>query len=307
MVKVFGHKSPDTDATCSPIAMAWLLSKKGEEAKAFVLGDLNRETKYVLDKFGLEYPEVLPALSEGEKVVIVDTNNTEELPENINDTEIIEIVDHHKLFGGLMTSSPTRVTMKPLACSATLVYFRMKEESIVPEKNIAGIMLAAILSDTLKFTSPTTTEEDKKAAEELLKIAEVDQDSLAAEMFAAKSDLTGMNAKDVLYMDSKVFEFGSKKVRISGLETTKPENAKSMIEEIKLEMENIKKDEKLDSIFFFIVDILNTSSELFVSSETEKGIAEKAFGKAFEGQFMNLPGVVSRKKQMAPAFEKVIS
>lgn len=307
MIKVFGHKSPDTDATCAPVAFAWFLEKTGKEAKAFINGDLNKETLFVLNKFGVETPEKLPALAEGEKVVIVDTNNPEELPENINDTEIVEIVDHHKLFGGLMTSSPVKISMKPIACSATLVYQRMQEEGVVPDKNIAGIMLSAILSDTLKFTSPTTTDDDKSVAEELNKIVGINIDELAEEMFAAKSDLSGMNAHDILYMDSKVFEFGSKKVRISGLETTKPENAKAMLQEIGTEMENIKKEEKLDSIFFFIVNILDTSSELFVSNDGDKQIAEKAFKKSFERQFMNLPGVVSRKKQMAPAFEKVIS
>lgn len=307
MIKVFGHGAPDTDATCSPIAFAWYLNKKGEEASAYVSGELNKETQFVLDKFGINAPEQLPVLSEGDKVVILDTNNPEELPSNVNEAEILEIVDHHKLFGGLMTSSPVRVTMKPIACTATLVWQRIQSDNIEVEPNIAGIMLAAILSDTLKFTSPTTTEEDKKAAKDLADISGVDVDDLATSMFNAKSDLSGMSVRDVLTVDSKVFDFNGKKVRISVIETTNPDNAKSMREEVSAEMAQTKKQENLDYMFFFIINILTTSAELLSGSEEENKLSEKAFGETFSGSYMSLPGVVSRKKQIAPKLESVIS
>lgn len=306
MIKVFAHKSPDTDATCAPISYAWFLNQKGESAQAFVLGELNRETKFVLESAKIETPKLLEKLSEEDEVIVLDTNNPEELPEEIKTTKIKAIIDHHKL-AGLVTESPLEIYMRPVGCTSTLVFQLMQKGDITPSKEISILLLSAILSDTLNFTSPTTTDEDKEAAEKLTEISGVDQESHAAAMFEAKSDLSGMSAKDILYMDSKVFDFGSKKVRISSLETTKPENAKSMISDIKTEMENIKNEEGLDAIFFFIVNILETSSELFVSGEFEKETAEKAFEKVFNGDFLNLPGVVSRKKQMAPAIEKVIS
>lgn len=306
MTKVFGHKSPDTDATCAPIAYAWFLRQKGEEAEAFVLGELNRETKFVLKTAKVEAPKLLDKLSEGEEVVIVDTNNPEELPANIDKVAIKAIVDHHKLFG-IKIEHPLEVYMKPVGCSSTLVYQLMQKDNVVPSKEIATLMLSAILSDTLKFTSPTTTDDDKKTAEELTKIAGVNIDKHAEAMFAAKSDLTGMSAHDILVIDSKVFDFAGKKVRISSLETTKPENAKKLQAELLNEMEKIKRDENLYEIFFFIVNILKTNSELLVSNENAKELAKKAFNNDFSGDYMVLPGVVSRKKQIAPALEKVVS
>lgn len=306
MIKVFGHKSPDTDAACTPVSYAWYLRQKGEDAEAFVLGELNRETKFVLDAAKVPHPKILGSLADGDEVVVLDTNNPEELPDDIAKARIIKIVDHHKLFG-LTSETPLEVYMKPVGCSSTLVYQLMKEENVTPSKEIATLMLSAILSDTLKFTSPTTTKQDKKAAEELAKIAAVDIDKHAEAMFAAKSDLSGMNARDILYLDSKVFDFNGKKVRISSLETTKPENAKAMKEDLVSAMEEIKKEEKLDGIFFFIVNILESGSELLVSAQAERDLAKKAFGKDFTGDYMILPGVVSRKKQMAPALEKAIS
>lgn len=306
MIKVFGHKSPDTDATCAPIAYAWFLNQKEEQANAFVLGELNKETKFVLEAANIKQPELLDKLSAGDEVVIIDTNNPEELPDGIGDTTIKTVIDHHKL-AGLTTSSPLEIYMKPVGSSSTLVFQLMEKGNVTPTKEIATLLLSAVLSDTLNFTSPTSTEEDSRAAEKLAKISGLEVESHANAMFEAKSDLTGMSARDLLYLDSKVFDFGSKKVRISNIETTKPENAKSKILEIKAEMEKIKKEENLDAVFFFIVNILETYSELLVSSDAEKSLALKAFGKNFDGDFMTLPGVVSRKKQMAPAIEKAVS
>lgn len=305
MIKVFGHKTPDTDATCAPLAYAWYLNQKGKAAEAFVLGDLNRETKFALETAGVDMPKLLGKLSSEEEVVLVDTNNSEELPENIQEANIITIIDHHKLFG-LSTSSPIEVFMRPVGCSSTLVYQIMKNNSVVPTAQIAILLLSAILSDTLNFTSPTSTSEDKEAVEELRKLANIDVDKHAEALFAAKSDLSGMNAREILLMDSKIFEFGTKKVRISSLETTKPENAKTLKNELVSEMEKLKKEEGLSYIFFFLVDIINTNAELLVSNDEAQAVSTKAFGKEFKDGYMILPGVVSRKKQMAPALEKVL-
>jgi manganese-dependent inorganic pyrophosphatase len=308
MIKVFGHKSPDTDSTCTPIAYVWYLNEiEKQEAEAFVLGDPNREAKFVLDHLKVNLPERLDSLAEGDKVVIIDTNNPEELPDNLEEVQIIEIIDHHKLTGKLSTSEPVSITFRPIACTATIVWQKIKAKNAQVPKEIAGLLLAAILSDTLKFTSPTTTDEDKRAADELAKLAELKPDEFADKMFEAKSDLTGMSPKDILLTDSKIFELGNKKVRISVLETTKPVNAIELKSSLIAEMSELKTTEKLDLIFFFVVDILESSATLLVPGEEEKGVAEKAFNANLDDGTAVLPGVVSRKKQIIPNLEKALS
>jgi len=308
MIKIFGHKPPDTDSVCSPIVYAWYLSKKkNTPAKAYIAAEVNKETAFILKKFGAEKPEMIQKVGPEDQVIILDTNNPEELLEGVNESDIVEIIDHHKLAGGLSTEAPIKITIRPVACAATILWSMMKKEgnTDIP-KEMAGLMLASILSDTLKFSSPTTTEEDKNACEELAEKASVKIDKLAEEMFDAKSDLSGMSEKDILLSDSKVFELGGKKVRISVLETTKPENALSMEKELTQGMREIKQEEKLDAALFFAVDILNTASDLLVPGELEEALAKKAFQKEFKDGRMHLEGVVSRKKQMVPNIEKAI-
>jgi len=309
MIKVFGHKSPDTDTVCSAIAYAWYLTnRKNIESKAYIQGSINRETEFVLNAFKVNRPDLLGKLSEADKVVIVDTNNPEELPDNLESAEILEILDHHKLAGGLSTSQPISVTIKPIACTATIIWQKMNQEGNADiSKDIAGLMVSAITSDTLKFTSPTTTEEDRKAAQELAKIAGIDIDKHAKKMFESKSDLSGMNPSDILLSDSKIFDMSSKKVRISVIETTKPENALQLKGDLITQMQNIKKNETLYAMFFFIIDILKSEATLIVPSKHEESLAEKAFNSSFKDGIMILPGIVSRKKQIVPAIEKFLA
>lgn len=303
-----GHINPDTDTVCSPIAYSWFLSEKlGLSTTPKIAGALNKETLFVLKKFGIPTPEILKNFTVNDEVVLLDTNNPEELIEGIESAKLVEVVDHHKLVGGLHTSDPVKITMKPIACTATVVWQIMNDSKVLDlPKEIAGIMLCAILSDTLKFTSPTTTDEDKKAAEELADICGENVEELSAQMFEAKSDLSGMTTKDILTVDSKIFEMGDKKVKISVLETTKPNNALTMKEDLAIEMSKMKLEDKVDHIFFFVIDILKSEASLLATSDDEKALAEKAFDKSFEGDFLILPGVVSRKKQIVPALEKVV-
>lgn len=307
-LKVIGHIAPDTDTVCSPIAYAWFLKeKKGIDAEAYVSGTLNKETQYILDHFQVEIPLLLTKFNQGDQVFIMDTNNPDELLPGISNATIKGIIDHHKLVGGLKTEEPLTIVMEPIACTATIVWNLMKREGVTDlPKEIAGVMLCAILSDTLKFTSPTTTDVDRLAAEELAALCGEDIDSLSEEMFAAKSDLSGMSTRDILTVDSKIFEFGSKKARISVLETTKPDNALAMLEDLRFEMTQMKNEEHSDYVFFFVVDILHTEAHLVVATDEEKEIAEVAFGKVFDQETLTLPGVVSRKKQISPMLQKVI-
>lgn len=304
MVKVFSHKSPDTDAVLSAIVYSWYLNNIAKkESVPYVNGELNNETTFVLDFFKVSAPEKLPELQKGEEVVIVDTNNPEELPENIADAKIVEIVDHHKL-SGLMTSAPLTMTLRPLASTTSVIFSTfMNGQTEGVDAGILGLILAGILSDTLEFRSPTTTQIDKDNAAKIATALGINMTELANEMFDAKSDLTGYSAKDILMLDSKVFTLQGKNVRISVLETTSPAVALSQKEAIKAEMETLKNSGEADEVLFFIVDILKEEATLIVTTDSAKAMCEKAFGETFIDDMVVLPGVLSRKKQIIPALE----
>ncbi len=306
MIKVFGHKSPDTDAVLSAVVYAWVLNNVAKvEATPYVNGELTKETKFALEYFNVPAPEKLPELQKDDKVVIVDTSNPEELPESISLAKIIEIVDHHKL-SGLSTSSPLTVTLRPLASTTSVIFSHFltsKTDNV--DKGILGLILAGILSDTLEFRSPTTTEVDKENARIIAEFLNINITELASKMFAAKSDLTGYSAKEILLMDSKVFSIKGQNLRISALETTLPEAVLAQKDAIKVEMEATRVSENLNEVLFFVIDILNEAATLIVTTETAKSMCEAAFGAKFESgsDTVLLPGVLSRKKQIIPALE----
>ena len=220
---VFGHKSPDTDSTGSPIIWAWYLNQiKGEDAKPVLLGEPNTEAAFVLDHWKLDKPEIISDVSEDQPVVIVDTNNPAELPAAINSADIRGIIDHHKLVGGLETKGPIDIRIEPLACTATIMWKMIGDDLAQAPTNIKGAMLSCILSDTLEFRSPTTTQEDKAIAYALAKDLDVSIPDYAAEMFAAKSDVSAFSDAELLRMDSKEYAVNGTKFRVSVLETTSP-------------------------------------------------------------------------------------
>jgi manganese-dependent inorganic pyrophosphatase len=221
---VFGHKSPDTDSTGSPIIWAWYLSEiAGEEATPVLLGEPNTEAAFMLARWGLDKPAIIDGVEAGQPVVIVDTNNPAELPADVNAADIRAIIDHHKLVGGLETKGPIDITVRPVACTATIMHDLMGDDAAKMPDAVKGAMLSCILSDTLEFRSPTTTETDRAVAEMLAEELGVDIPSYAAEMFAAKSDVSEFSDAELLRMDSKEYEVGGKSFRVSVLETTSPE------------------------------------------------------------------------------------
>lgn len=306
-VKVMGHVPPDTDSTCAPIVYSWFLNNyKNIDSEPAISGKVNNEAAFVLNHFGVKVPESIETLNEGDKLVLVDTNNPEELVSGYEKADILEIIDHHKL-SGLSTINPTTITIRPYACTTTVMWELMHEDARdnLP-KDMAGLMLACILSDTLHFRSPTTTAYDKEVAEILAEKAGVNMEELASGMFAAKSDLSGLSARDILLTDHKDFDFGGEKYKLAVLETTDPTQALNKMEEIKEEMLNVKNEDGLSGVFFFVVDILNLEAKLVVNTDEEKAIAARAFGKTWDGEFLTLEGVVSRKKQIAPNIEKAV-
>jgi manganese-dependent inorganic pyrophosphatase len=305
MVKVFGHLSPDTDATCSAIVWAWYLNEHtAHEAQPFVLGDLNSETSFVLNRFGFNVPELLTELALKDDVVIVDTNNPQELPSNINEANVIQIIDHHKLVGGLTSDSPIDITIRPLACTATIQFDLLTEAGITIPKNIAGLMLSAILSDTLAFRSPTTTPHDKDVAEKLATIAQVDHLAYADEMFAAKSDISSFTDTGLIKLDSKKYEVGDKNFRVSVLETTTPATVLARKDGIIEAIKNCVTEEgDIDDVLLFIVDILNEEATVLTYNDLTKQVISSSFGVAVTTDTEVLPGIVSRKKQILPALK----
>ncbi|MDB4297252.1 manganese-dependent inorganic pyrophosphatase [Flavobacteriaceae bacterium] len=299
--KIFGHRSPDTDATASAIVWAWFLNRQGIEAVPYVLGTPNTETLFVLKHWGFELPAILESVSAEDEVVIVDTNNPSELFENINEAQIVQIIDHHKLVGGIETPGPIDITIRPLASTASVMFDLMGDEEVadMPE-GIAGLMLSCIISDTLEFRSPTTTDVDKQMAEFLAAQLDLDITEYATKMFEAKSDVSAFSDEELIKMDSKKYEASGNKYRVSVLETTAPNIVLDRKESILKTMETVKANEELDEVLLFVIDILKEQATLFVPNDAVKAVAEQSFKANVSGDLVVLPGVVSRKKQIIP-------
>ena len=301
---VFGHKSPDTDSTGSAIVWSWFLSHhEPGAAEARVLGTPNTEALFVLNRWGFDVPPLLTDLAPGTPVVIVDTNNPAELPEGINKADIQGIIDHHKLVGGLETKGPIEITIRPVACTATLMYQLMGGHGGHAPEGIKGLMLSCILSDTLEFRSPTTTEIDRRIAQMLARELGVDIPSYAAEMFAAKSDVSAFSDAELLRMDSKEYNVDGVEMRVSVLETTSPATVLARKASLMAAMEGVAKEDGADQVLLFVVDILKEEATLLVPNDLTRQIAEKSFGVAVSGDTVVLPGVMSRKKQIIPALK----
>lgn len=298
---VFGHKSPDTDSTGSPLIWAWYLSEvRGTPAEARLLGEPNTEAAFMLEKWGFEKPAIIADVTAEDDVVIVDTNNPAELPASINDANIVQIIDHHKLVGGLETRGPIDITIKPLACTATIMHNLMGENASKMPDNIKGAMLSCILSDTLEFRSPTTTDQDKELAQQLAGELNLDLSAYASEMFEAKSDVSAFSDAELIRMDSKEFGVDGLKFRVSVLETTAPKIVLDRKASLLNSMVDVAKEDGVDHVLLFVVDILNEEATLFVQNDVVKTVAEKSFGATVEGDAVVLPGIMSRKKQIIP-------
>ena len=297
---VFGHKSPDTDSTGSPLIWEWFLNHTGVDAKAVLLGTPNTEALFVAKRWGFDLPEIISDVADGQACVIVDTNNPAELPANINGADVVAIIDHHKLVGGLETKGPIDITIRPLACTATIMHQMIGEHADHIPVGIKGLMLSCILSDTLAFRSPTTTPVDKALAEKLAEDLGVDLHAYASEMFEAKSDISAFSDAELLRMDSKEYTVGGKEFRVSVLETTAPKVILDRKDSLMASMVDVAREDGADQVLLFVVDILNEEATLLVPNDLVKTVAEKSFGATVTGDTVVLPGVMSRKKQIIP-------
>jgi len=304
MIKVLGHKSPDTDSTGSPIIWAWYLSAvKGTPAVPVLLGEPNTEAAFMLKRWELEKPAIIADLAPGEDVVVVDTNNPAELPAGINEANLIQIIDHHMLVGGLKTRAPIDITIRPLACTATILHDLMGADAAKMPEPIRCAMLSCILSDTLEFRSPTTTAHDREVAEDLARGLGISIPDYAAELFAAKSDVSAFSDAELLRMDSKEYSIGGKELRISVLETTAPKVVLDRKDSLIASMAAVAREDGADQVLLFVIDILREEATLLVPNDLARRIAEASFGVTVAGDTVVLPGIMSRKKQIIPALK----
>lgn len=299
---VFGHKSPDTDSTGSALIWAWYLNEvKATPARAVLLGQPNTEAAFVLARWDQDQPGIIADVEPGTPVVIVDTNNPAELPAGINRADIRAIIDHHKLVGGLETAGPIEITIRPLACTATLMHDLMGADAARMPRWVKGLMLSCILSDTLEFRSPTTTEHDRAVAELLAADLGIVISDYASEMFAAKSDVSAFSDAELLRMDSKEYTLAGKELRISVLETTAPQVVLDRKASLMESMKAVAAEDGADQVLLFVIDILREEATLLVPNDLVKALAEASFGAEVTGDTLVLPGILSRKKQIIPA------
>lgn len=305
MIKVFGHKSPDTDATGGAILWAWYLNTHtSQKATSYVLGKLNKETIFVLDRWDMLEPELLESVDESDNVVIVDTNNPQELFNNISDVNIIKVIDHHRLAGGLTTKAPIDMIIRPLASTGTIIHDLIEEHIDTMPENMLGVMLSCILSDTLAFRSPTTTPHDKDVIEKLAKKLGLDIHEYANEMFAAKSDVSDFSDSRLVRLDSKKVIIGDKNIRVSVIETTTPETIlerkESIVEAIK---QVVEEEGDVDDILFFVIDIFKEEATVFTYNKFTSDMISNSFDVSVESDTEVLPGILSRKKQIIPSLK----
>ena len=301
-----GHKNPDTDSALSAILVSRFGKRVfGADVEAAIAGDVNNETRYILNFLKIKKPKILKKIK-NEKVILVDTTEPNQIIAGLSEDNLLAIIDHHNL-GGLKSSMSIYCRIEPIGCTGSVIYKILREKNIKIDKTSAIIMIACIVSDTLNFNSPTTTSEDRKILKELNKIAKLDLKKFTKDLFAAKSNLKGISVKDIISKDYKQFEMGENKVGIGVWETTDPESVNLQKDKIIKALVDKKKKEKLDYLFFAAVDILKNNMRLYLLGTEEEELACEVFGGRVEDGVMVLRKTVSRKKQLVPPLMKKLS
>ncbi|WP_462155349.1 manganese-dependent inorganic pyrophosphatase [Pseudoalteromonas piscicida] len=298
---VVGHKIPDSDSICGAIALAYLKNQIGEEAIPTRLGEVSPETQFILDRFGFEAPELKMSYA-GEDVYIVDHTEKTQAPDDINKATVVGVVDHHKL-GDLTTSTPLECWIRPVGCSNTIIKMMYDFYDVEIPANIAGIMMCAILSDTVIFKSPTCTTADIKCVEALAKIAGVDDaKELGMEMFKVKSAVEGTPIRDLVMRDFKDFNMNGNLVGIGQLEVVDLAVFDKIKDELHADIAKLKEEGNRHSVMLLLTDIMKEGSQMLIASDDETIIA-KAYDVEPEASKVWLDGVLSRKKQVVPPLQ----
>ncbi len=310
---IIGHTKPDTDAVVSAMALAYLYREIPGEAYnnpiAAISEGLNPETSYLFEKFAVDQPQIISAadIEADDRVVLVDHNEESQRLEGLPETNILEIVDHHK--ANLNLPSPVAMTFKPWGSSSTIVFDMMRQNSIIPDQKLSALMLTAILSDTVGYKSATTTETDREAGAELAKIAGIDDvEALTLEIFKAKSNVSELSDEQIVKNDYKVFDF-SRKTMINQIETVEQDYFLSESKKADLfkAMQQVKEELGVELLFVAVTDVLQVNTKLLILSDQEQEIAEKAFGGSAEDGILDIGPKMSRKKEIAPAIEATLS
>lgn len=303
-IYIFGHKNPDTDTILSSLVLEAIEKTLGVyKAKAYRLGNVNKETRYALDYFGVKAPELLEEVEEGRQVMLVDHNEFAQSVKGIEKAKIIRVVDHHKI-ANFQTSEPLFYLAMPVGCTATILREMCKVSGIKMDKVTAGLMLSAIISDTLLLKSPTCTDKDREAAEELAKIAEVDLNTYGLDMLKAGTDLSDFTPDELINIDSKPFTTNGVKYQVAQVNTASIEDVLKDKASIEKAMQDFMEKNGVDLFVLMITDILENNSQIIALGKAD--IAEKAFNVKLEDNMAFLPGVVSRKKQVVPNIDNAI-
>ena len=299
---IFGHKSPDTDTICSAIVMENLQKKLGKEVEAVRLGNLNKETEYVLNYLGVNAPRMIEKVEDGQEVILVDHNEFSQSVDNIENAKIKMVVDHHRICD-FQTSEPLYYRAEPVGCTCTILYKLYKENNVEIDKKIASLMMSAIISDTLLLKSPTKTVEDENAVKELEKISGLNAQVYGLDMLKAGTDLSGFTADELISLDCKVCTLKDKNAKVAQVNTADINDMMNRKQEIEQAISADIERNNLDLFVFAITDIINSNSQAIVLGKNTD-IFERGFNKKLEENTAFLPGVVSRKKQILPVLQE---
>ncbi|GLB61091.1 manganese-dependent inorganic pyrophosphatase [Cytobacillus sp. NCCP-133] len=305
-VFVFGHKNPDTDSICSALAYAELKNKLGVDAEPIRLGQVNEETQFALNYFKAEAPSLVEDVSkEASEVILVDHNEFQQSADDIRDVKILEVIDHHRI-ANFETSDPLYYRAEPVGCTATILNKMYKENGVEISKATAGLMLSAIISDTLLFKSPTCTDQDTAAARELAEMAGVNAEEYGLEMLKAGADLSSKSVKELVSLDAKEFQMGSYKTEVAQVNAVDLNDVLRRQAELEAVISETITQKELDLFVFVLTDILNNDS-VAIALGKEAAAVEKAYNVVLENNKALLKGVVSRKKQIVPPLTNVLA
>lgn len=305
-VLIFGHKNPDSDTICSAIAYAELKKAIGVDAEPVRLGNINGETQYALDYFKVSAPRLVETVAnEVNEVILVDHNERQQSVSDLDQVRVIEVIDHHRI-ANFETSHPLYYRAEPVGCTATILNKIYKEKGIVVREEIAGLMLSAIISDSLLLKSPTCTDEDVAAATELAKIAGVDLAIYGLEMLKAGADLSDKSIGELISLDAKEFQMGNFKVEIAQVNAVDTNDILARQAELEKALTDVIAAKSLDLFVFVVTDILNNDSVALVLGASAHAV-EQAYNVKLDDNKAILKGVVSRKSQIVPVLTETLN
>ena len=297
-ILVMGHKNPDTDSICSTIAYANLKKELGFEVEAVRLGTISKETQFILDYLNMDAPRLIESVKSGDQIILVDHNEAGQSVDGRDNATILEIIDHHKI--DLKTSDPINLRFETVGCSSTIISKIYEEKGVAITKEMATVMLSAIMSDTLIFKSPTCTEEDVKQGKKLAEISGLDYEVYGKDLLIAGTSLDDKTAYEIVNIDCKPFEFGNQKAAVAQVNTVEISAVLARKDELETVMKELMAKDGLDFVTLMITDIITNSTELYVVGD--KTLTIKTFGMAEGAETVFLPNVVSRKKQIVPPY-----